>query len=403
MIFTVTSQCRSRARIVAKETIGNPFRDGFLYDGAADQPWKSEERVKAVNHVGGFESERRRIAVTKFEQLDDLAWVNRGEYAPLDINQQFRHAFMDARLFLFVQCDLQRAPAYGHNVDHDTIRSHFGEPNLRVEFEQAGFCCGGLGMLPLTQLRFLFVRSLRRQMDDMYETVALGLTAEALSHEIFQIADNLAQRVKAAESRLKGQRETDRTITTLIETVRSSVMALPKQISYLSPALKYVREQRHEFSIPVFLEELEAHYHERLERSNIRLVVPECADQEAFLVRMNKGKMAQILDNLILNSEYWLKADIKAGRIREGRITMEARRPFLRISDNGRGIDPSIEAALFEPFVSAKGRGLGRGLGLFIVKQLLDSEACTIGVIPERNRSGRLFKFQIDLRGAFNA
>jgi hypothetical protein len=48
-------------------------------------------------------------------------------------------------------------------------------------------------------------------MDDMYETVALGLTAEALSHEIFRIADNLAQRVKAAESRLKGKGDTDRT------------------------------------------------------------------------------------------------------------------------------------------------------------------------------------------------
>jgi signal transduction histidine kinase len=243
------------------------------------------------------------------------------------------------------------------------------------------------------------VDNLRRQMDDMYETVALGLTAEALSHEIFQIADSLAQRVKAAETRLKARGETDRTITTLIETVRSSVMALRKQISYLSPALKYVREQRQEFSIPVFLEELEAHYHDRLERSNIRLIL-ESLHQEGFFVRMNKGKMAQVVDNLVLNSEYWLRGDIKAGRILEGRITLEARRPFLRVWDNGRGIDPSVEAALFEPFVSTKGRGLGRGLGLFIVKQLLDSEACAIGVVPERNRSGRLFRFQIDLRGA---
>jgi hypothetical protein len=33
------------------------------------------------------------------------------------------------------------------------------------------------------------VDGVRRQMDDMYETVALGLTAEALSHEIFNVAD----------------------------------------------------------------------------------------------------------------------------------------------------------------------------------------------------------------------
>jgi len=47
------------------------------------------------------------------------------------------------------------------------------------------------------------VDSIRRQVDDTYETVALGLTAEALSHEVFSIADHLAQRAKAARTRLR--------------------------------------------------------------------------------------------------------------------------------------------------------------------------------------------------------
>jgi len=238
-------------------------------------------------------------------------------------------------------------------------------------------------------------------MDDMYETVALGLTAEALSHEIFQIADNLARRTKAAEARLTARAEMDRTVAALLESVHSSVMALRKQISYLSPALRYVREQRHQIAIPEFLAELEAFYHERFERNKIRILL-DCVDQDGFRLRMNKGKLAQIIDNCMLNSEYWLTEDIKRGRIREGKITLEAQRPFLRVSDNGRGIDPSVEAALFEPFVSAKGGGVGRGLGLFIVKQLLDSDGCQISVVPERNRSGRLFKFQLELRGALD-
>lgn len=33
-------------------------------------------------------------------------------------------------------------------------------------------------------------------MDDMYEAVALGLTAEALSHEVYNVADQLAQKSK---------------------------------------------------------------------------------------------------------------------------------------------------------------------------------------------------------------
>jgi signal transduction histidine kinase len=119
-------------------------------------------------------------------------------------------------------------------------------------------------------------------------------------------------------------------------------------------------------------------------------------------LRINKGKLSQIMDNFVLNSQYWLAEDIKHDRIKQGQIRFEVEQPFLRISDNGRGIDPSVEAALFEPFVSAKGRGMGRGLGLFIVKQLLDSEGCQVGIVPLRNKSGRLFKFQIDFRGATN-
>jgi signal transduction histidine kinase len=245
------------------------------------------------------------------------------------------------------------------------------------------------------------VDSLRRQMDDMYETTALGLTAEALSHEIFQIADNLARRTKAVESRLIDKGGSDRTIRTFLETVRSSVLALRKQVSFLSPALRYVREQRHDIVVLDFLKDLVDFYSERLQRNGIHIDV-SASNGEKLMVRINKGKLAQIVDNFVLNSEYWLKDDLTHGRIKSGHILFKVDRPFVRISDNGRGIDPSVEAGLFEPFVSAKGRGRGRGLGLFIVKQLLDSEGCHVGVMPERNKWGRLYTFQLDLRGALN-
>src|SRR6266700_139417 len=204
------------------------------------------------------------------------------------------------------------------------------------------------------------VDSLRRQMDDMYETVALGLTAEALSHEIFQIAENLALRTKTVESRLLSKGGTDRAIAAFLETVHSSVMALRKQVSFLSPGLRYVREQRQEIELTAFLGEFESFYRDRLGRGGIHIEVAPVSNG-AFTLRINKGKLSQIMDNFVLNSEYWLADDMKHSRIKQGQIRFEVEQPFLRISDNGRGIDPSVEAALFEPFVSAKGRGLGRG------------------------------------------
>ncbi|MBZ0270612.1 ATP-binding protein [bacterium] len=243
------------------------------------------------------------------------------------------------------------------------------------------------------------VDGLRRQMDDMYEMVALGLTAEALSHEVYNVADQLAKRTKTAQTTLRNEGINDRPILALIEYVQSSVMALRKQMSFLSPSLRYVREQRNDIIIREFMADLIDYYQDRLRKSNISIAL-STSEATVFTIRMNKGKLTQVIDNLILNSEYWLKEDIAQKRIKNGSITIEVSRPFIRVFDDGSGIDPSVEHALFEPFISAKKQG--RGLGLFIVKQLLDSEGCSIGLVPERNRRKRYFKFQIDLRGAIN-
>ena len=243
------------------------------------------------------------------------------------------------------------------------------------------------------------VDGLREQMDCMYETVALGLTAEALSHEVFNIADQLAARTRKALDHVRRVQLADRTILNLIEYVKSAGMALRKQMSYLSPELRYVREQRDDIDVMAFLGELADFHRSRLAGHHIHIAV-ECGTGGPLHIRMNRGKLTQIIDNFVLNSEYWLREDIAQGRLKDGRIILEVDRPFVRIADTGRGVDPNIEGALFEPFVSAKGRGRGRGLGLFIVKQLVDSEACSVGLLPQRNTYKRLFKFQIDFRGA---
>ena len=104
---------------------------------------------------------------------------------------------------------------------------------------------------------------------------------------------------------------------------------------------------------------------------------------------MNKGKFIQIFDNLINNSIYWLQ-DIDSPS-----ITVTVDKPWIYFEDNGHGIDPTVETTLFEPFVTRKPRTKGRGLGLFIIRQLLDAYGCEIILSDERNNEGRLYKFAI--------
>jgi len=103
-----------------------------------------------------------------------------------------------------------------------------------------------------------------------------------------------------------------------------------------------------------------------------------------------------------LNSEYWLREAMRRGDITEPKVMIRSKRPFVAIYDNGIGIDPSVETSLFQPFVTTKPKDVGRGLGLFIVRELLDSSGCSIFLLPDRNRFGRRYIFQMDLSGVMD-
>ena len=231
----------------------------------------------------------------------------------------------------------------------------------------------------------------------LYESVSLGLTAEVLSHEINNIADRLAKR-SADVARMLKVRMNKPVIVTYVEEVRSCVRAMRKQLSHLTPSLKFVRERRDEIDVNAFVKELTRFYRTKLAANKIR--IRRTADAANFHVKMNKGKLTQVFDNLILNSEYWLKQAIGAGSIESGQISIEVDSSKVRIFDNARGIEESVEDILFEPFVTMKRKGEGRGLGLYVCRQLLETESCAIELLSDRNIHDRKHIFEIDFSGA---
>ena len=65
----------------------------------------------------------------------------------------------------------------------------------------------------------------------------------------------------------------------------------------------------------------------------------------------------------------------------------------ILVADTGAGIPREIIPDIFEPFVTTKGE-LGTGLGLWIVKGIIQSHTGTITV---RSKVGRGTVFRIDL------
>lgn len=243
---------------------------------------------------------------------------------------------------------------------------------------------------------------LGEQLSQTYETVSLGLTAEALSHEIATITDRLAYRNRQTMDYLVKQNIKDMILISFTQYINTTIASLRKQLSHLEPSLRYVRENREKIIVLEYFKEVEEYYKSRLEAHNIEIQIKSVEENNKFVLFMNRGKLNQIMDNLLLNSEYWLREDLRLKFLARGIITIEISKPFVRISDNGRGIEPSVEKSLFEPFVTTKGQGRGRGLGLFIVQQLLESENCTISLLPNRNKRNRLYIFEINFTGGLS-
>jgi signal transduction histidine kinase len=73
-----------------------------------------------------------------------------------------------------------------------------------------------------------------------------------------------------------------------------------------------------------------------------------------------------------------------------GRVMVTARaagpKVVVRVTDDGPGIPPDVKSRIFDPFFTTKPVGMGTGLGLDIVKRLVDRNDGSIEVesVPGR-------------------
>lgn len=246
-------------------------------------------------------------------------------------------------------------------------------------------------------LLFDQIADLKNQINSMISVVALGLSAESLAHEILNVIERIIGNCSRIRNYLAKLGSGDKEVLEFINEVQSLMISMRKQVSYLEPGLKYVRDRKDKFSVLTAISEAKKYYDDFFINKKIQIKIINNRD---FKLTMSRGKFTQILDNLIKNSEYWILESIRKNLVEEGEISIEINQGKIIVYDNGPGIDPNIEYLLFEPFITMKEGGIGRGLGLYICQQLLQTELCHIRLLPERNSRNRLFKFELDMNGA---
>ncbi|WP_428327914.1 ATP-binding protein [Mucilaginibacter sp.] len=237
------------------------------------------------------------------------------------------------------------------------------------------------------------LNELENQIIQFSELAGLGITAEAFTHELYNVIDRIGAQTDQVIKRVKSEHGNNPTFFVYAEHVKSFIQAIRRQLNHLAPSLRFNRETKQEIKLSSFAGELKEYYETR---SGGKIEIIQIITND-FKIDINKGKLTQITDNLILNSEYWLTERHKSEPSFQPEITIEINEPFMSIYDNGYGISPVVESGLFQPFVTTKPKGIGRGLGLYIVEQLLDSVGGSISLLHKKNAEERRYIFQIDL------
>ncbi|GEM_PF-2236689 len=117
---------------------------------------------------------------------------------------------------------------------------------------------------------------------------------------------------------------------------------------------------------------------ERLVGEKVKLKVN--VDSRAGMVRVDPGQLEQVILNLASNARDAMGDDaVLTIRTRQ----VNEREAALEVSDNGKGMSPSIVEKIFEPFFTTKPRGKGTGLGLASVRGIVEQHGGRIFVDSE--------------------
>ena len=224
------------------------------------------------------------------------------------------------------------------------------------------------------------------EIKDIVPLLGLGIIAESLTHEMKRIEQNVEE---YARNTIKFKNDVDRIVKNQ-RNIITQTNFLKIQLAHMESTYRRNLEKQEEILLRDFLLEMYVNGDSPMARKAYRDNVDVLVEGDNILLKANKGILTTIFDNIFLNSLYWVQYSDQKKYIK----FVVKQSGIIECFDSGCGVHPEIEDKLFEPFRFMKENG--RGLGLFIVKELTENMNGRVWLSDER-REGRRYKFVFDL------
>jgi PAS domain S-box-containing protein len=197
----------------------------------------------------------------------------------------------------------------------------------------------------------------------------LGTLASGMAHEIGTPMNVILGR---AEYLL--QRTADEGMKKGLATIVTQVERITKVMNQLLTFARRKPSERRAVDLGEIVDDSLEMFQERITHSHV--TVDKLIDLSLPPVLADRDQLIQVLINLVMNS---LHAMPEGGRLRLS-LDRENRHVRLGVSDTGHGMPEEIRSKVFDPFFTTKDFGKGTGLGLTVVKGIIEEHGGTIAV-----------------------
>ncbi len=231
-------------------------------------------------------------------------------------------------------------------------------------------------------------KRLEAQLRQAERLAELGTVASGMAHEIGTPMNVILGRAEYLLHRTadEGMRKGLATIVTQVERIT-------KVMNQLLAFARRRTPERRVIDLGAIVEESLEMFQERFSHS--RIVVEKMIAPPLSPVRADRDQLMQVLINLVMNS---LHAMPEGGRLRLS-LALEGNYVRLDVADSGHGMPEAIRSKAFNPFFTTKEFGQGTGLGLTVVKGIIEEHGGTI-TLESVVEKGTTFKIRLPLDGA---
>jgi signal transduction histidine kinase len=209
-----------------------------------------------------------------------------------------------------------------------------------------------------------------RKLAELERLASAGQTAAQFAHEVGTPLNLISGHVQLLRLNLNG----NETAQNRLEIITAQIERIEKIVRSMLDRTRFNDEGFAEIHLNSVLENISRIVLPTLEAKNIRL--SENFESNLPPIRGNSEHLQQVFLNLINNA---IDAMPKGGELKIA-LSGGQNKLCVKISDSGIGMNAETKGRIFEPLFTTKQRGQGTGLGLVVVREILQEHAGEIEV-----------------------